>query len=45
MLRTGNLERAIDFYTQILGMTLLHQKDYPDGEFTRAFLGYGEDSQ
>lgn len=41
MLRVGNLERSIAFYTDILGMTLLRQKDYPGGEFTLAFLGYG----
>ncbi len=41
MLRVGNLQRSIDFYTGILGMQLLRQKDYPDGEFTLAFLGYG----
>lgn len=44
MLRVGNLQRAIDFYTEVLGMTLLRQKDYPDGEFTLAFLGYGDES-
>ncbi|CRI64318.1 Lactoylglutathione lyase (Methylglyoxalase) (Aldoketomutase) (Glyoxalase I) (Glx I) (Ketone-aldehyde mutase) (S-D-lactoylglutathione methylglyoxal lyase) [Thiocapsa sp. KS1] len=44
MLRTGNLQRSIAFYTEILGMTLLRQKDYPDGEFTLAFLGYGDES-
>jgi lactoylglutathione lyase len=44
MLRTGNLQRSIDFYTQVLGMRLLRQKDYPDGEFTLAFLGYGDES-
>lgn len=44
MLRTGNLQRSIDFYTQILGMQLLRQKDYPEGEFTLAFLGYGDES-
>jgi lactoylglutathione lyase len=40
MLRVGNLDRAINFYTQILGMTLLRRKDYPDGKFTLAFVGY-----
>lgn len=45
MLRTGNLQRSIDFYTQILGMRLLRQQDYPDGEFTLAFLGYGDESE
>lgn len=44
MLRTGNLQRSIDFYTGILGMQLLRQKDYPDGEFTLAFIGYGDES-
>jgi lactoylglutathione lyase len=41
MLRTGDLDRSIAFYTQVLGMTLLRRKDYPKGEFTLAFLGYG----
>jgi lactoylglutathione lyase len=45
MLRTGNLQRSIDFYTQILGMKLLRQKDYPEGKFTLAFLGYGDESE
>jgi lactoylglutathione lyase len=44
MLRTGDLQRSIDFYTEILGMRLLRQKDYPDGKFTLAFLGYGDES-
>lgn len=43
MLRVGDLQRSIDFYTQVLGMTLLRQKDYPAGEFTLAFLGYGDE--
>lgn len=45
MLRTGNLQRSIDFYTQVLGMRLLRQQDYPEGEFTLAFLGYGDESE
>ena len=45
MLRVGNLERSIQFYTEVLGMKLLRQKDYPDGEFTLAFLGYGDESE
>jgi lactoylglutathione lyase len=45
MLRTGDLQRSIDFYTQVLGMRLLRQKDYPDGEFTLAFLGYADESE
>jgi len=44
MLRVGNLERAISFYTEVLGMKLLRQKDYPDGKFTLAFIGYGDES-
>jgi lactoylglutathione lyase len=40
MLRVGDLERSIAFYTNALGMKLLSRKDYPDGKFTLAFLGY-----
>jgi lactoylglutathione lyase len=43
MIRVGDLQRSIDFYTQVLGMKLLRQKDYPDGRFTLAFVGYGEE--
>lgn len=43
MLRTGNLDRSIDFYTKVLGMTLLRRKDYPEGKFTLAFVGYGNE--
>ena len=43
MLRVGNLETSIEFYTGVLGMKLLRRKDYPDGEFTLAFVGYGEE--
>ena len=43
MLRVGNLERSIKFYTEILGMKLLRQKEYPEGKFTLAFLGYGDE--
>jgi lactoylglutathione lyase len=43
MLRVGNLERSIKFYTEVLGMELLRQKDYPEGKFTLAFLGYGDE--
>lgn len=43
MLRVGDLQRSIDFYTQILGMKLLRQKEYPDGKFTLAFVGYGDE--
>ncbi|MCM8856290.1 MAG: lactoylglutathione lyase [Candidatus Thiodiazotropha sp.] len=44
MLRVGDLQRSIDFYTQVLGMRLLRQKDYPDGKFTLAFIGYGDEN-
>jgi lactoylglutathione lyase len=44
MLRVGDLQRSIRFYTEVLGMTLLRQKDYPDGEFTLAFIGYGDEA-
>lgn len=43
MLRTGNLDRPIDFYTQVLGMKLLRRQDYPEGKFTLAFIGYGDE--
>jgi len=45
MLRVGDLQRSIDFYTQVLGMRLLRQNDYPDGKFSLAFLGYGEEAE
>ena len=44
MLRVGNLDRSIDFYTQVLGMQLLRRKDYPDGKFTLAFVRYGDEA-
>jgi len=44
MLRVGNLEESINFYTDVLGMKLLRQKDYPKGEFTLAFMGYGDEA-
>jgi lactoylglutathione lyase len=43
MLRVGDLQRSIAFYTEILGMKLLRQKDYPGGKFTLAFIGYGDE--
>ena len=45
MLRVGNLQRSLDFYTQVLGMQLLRRQDYPDGRFTLAFVGYGPESE
>lgn len=44
MLRVGNLERSLDFYCGVLGMKLLRQKDYPGGQFTLAFVGYGDEA-
>jgi len=44
MLRVGDLEKSIDFYTQVLGMRLLRRKDYPDGKFTLAFVGYQDEA-
>jgi lactoylglutathione lyase len=44
MIRVGDLDRSIDFYTNVLGMQLLRKKDYPDGKFTLAFVGYGDES-
>jgi lactoylglutathione lyase len=44
MIRVGNLDTSIDFYTRVLGMTLLRRKDYPAGRFTLAFIGYGDES-
>ena len=41
MLRVGDLDRSLDFYTRVLGMQLIRKKDYPDGRFTLAFVGYG----
>jgi len=43
MLRVGDLDRSIKFYTETLGMTLLRRKDYPEGKFTLAFVGYGDE--
>lgn len=45
MLRVGDLERALDFYTTVLGMRLLRRQDYPEGRFTLAFVGYGEEHE
>jgi len=43
MLRVGNLEKSITFYTDVLGMRLLRRKDYPEGKFTLAFVGYQDE--
>ena len=44
MIRVGDLDRSIHFYTQVLGMNVIRRKDYPDGRFTLAFVGYGDES-
>lgn len=44
MLRVGDLDRSLLFYTEVLGMDLLRRKDYPSGRFTLAFVGYGDES-
>lgn len=44
MLRVGNLEKSLDFYQNVLGMRLLRQHDYPEGRFSLAFVGYGEET-
>lgn len=43
MLRVGNLQDSVQFYTEVLGMKLLRQKEYPEGKFTLAFVGYGDE--
>ncbi len=43
MIRVFDLDKSIDFYTRFLGMTLMHRTDYPSGEFTLAFVGYGRE--
>ena len=43
MLRVGDLDKSIDFYVNKLGMSLIRRKDYPHGEFTLAFVGYGSE--
>ncbi|MNE04185.1 Lactoylglutathione lyase [compost metagenome] len=43
MLRVGNLEQSLAFYTEVLSMTLLRKRDYEEGRFTLAFVGYGDE--
>ncbi|MBF0096482.1 MAG: lactoylglutathione lyase [Magnetococcales bacterium] len=45
MLRVGDLQRALLFYTEVLGMRLLRRNDYPEGKFSLAFLGYGDEAE
>ncbi|MGL6072104.1 lactoylglutathione lyase [Craterilacuibacter sp.] len=44
MLRVGNLERSLAFYQDVLGMKLIRRSDYPEGRFTLAFVGYGDEA-
>ena len=44
MLRVGDLKRSLEFYTGVLGMKVLRQRDYPEGRFTLSFVGYGDES-
>ena len=45
MIRVGDLDRSIAFYTEVLGMRLLRRHDYPEGKFTLAFVGYQDESE
>ena len=45
MLRVGDMDRSIEFYTSVLGMRLLRRKDYPEGRFTLAFVGFADESE
>lgn len=45
MLRVGNLDRSVAFYTEVLGMKELRRKEYPEGRFTNAFVGYQPESE
>lgn len=45
MIRVNNLEESIKFYTEVLGMSLIREKEYPEGKFSLAFLGYGKETE
>lgn len=45
MIRVRDLDKSLDFYTRLLGMRLLRKNDYPEGQFTLAFVGYGAESE
>lgn len=45
MVRVGDLDKSIAFYTEVLGMRLLRRKDYPEGKYTLAFLGYQDEHE
>jgi lactoylglutathione lyase len=44
MIRVGQLDRSLQFYTEVLGMRLLRREDFPEGRFTLAFVGYGDEA-
>ncbi len=43
MIRVKDMDKSIDYYTRLLGMSLMRRQDYPSGEFTLAFVGYGDE--
>jgi lactoylglutathione lyase len=45
MIRVGDLDRSLEFYTKVLGMKELRRSDYPEGRFTNCFVGYGDEAQ
>lgn len=45
MIRVGDLDRSLRFYTEVLGMKLQRRMDFPEGKFTLAFVGYGDESK
>jgi lactoylglutathione lyase len=45
MLRVGDIDKSIAFYTQLIGMKLLRSQEYPEGEYTLAFVGYGDEAE
>jgi lactoylglutathione lyase len=45
MIRVGNLDESLAFYTEVLGMQLIRRHEYPEGRFTLAFVGYGDESE
>ncbi len=45
MIRVGDLDKSIAFYTEVLGMHVIRKSDYPEGKFTNVFVGYGAESE
>jgi lactoylglutathione lyase len=45
MIRVGDLDRSIEFYTKVLGMQVLRRRDYPEGRFTNCFVGYEDEAK